>query len=431
MSGTAPALTVIVPTHDRRAMLTRLLDALARGGVSDAELEVIVVADGCTDDTLAALAARHDPFALRVIARASAGGPGRARDLGAGAATGDTLLFIDDDIEPLAGALAVHTSLHAAARTRGEELLVIGAPIPARSRGHDYHMISAWGWWEQQFERMGEPGHRFRHEEIFTGMLSISTSAFRAVGGFDVTFSDCHEDWELGLRLFRRGVRITFARDAGGIHHDLRDLPRLIARKRDEGRADVLLAERNPELWPALRLSSRDARPWTLLGALRRLAFSAPRVGDGLLTVLARLLGPLERLRLRGSWRAVQGAVMYFSYWRGAASQLGGPAQLAALAASVAPAAAAATARAEDQALEIELRDGLTAAERAIDAVRPVALRVRLDGHEVGLVPAVPGAEPLRGEHLRRLLALDLARPLSIAIELSEVSAGTDAGVLA
>ena len=55
---------------------------------------------------------------------------------------------------------------------------------------------------------------------------------------------------------------------------------------------------------------------------------------------------------------------------------------------------------------------------------------MRLDDHDVGLVPAVAGAEPLRGDHLRRLLALDLAWPLSVALEMSEAHAMADTGAL-
>lgn len=56
--------------------------------------EVIVVADGCTDDS----ARLAEEFSSTVLKTASPGGPARARNIGARQAQGEILFFIDADV---------------------------------------------------------------------------------------------------------------------------------------------------------------------------------------------------------------------------------------------------------------------------------------------------------------------------------------------
>ena len=59
--------SVIIPTHDRRHLVLRLLSALARQRVEPGAFEVIVVVDGASDGTAEALRSEHWPFPLRVV----------------------------------------------------------------------------------------------------------------------------------------------------------------------------------------------------------------------------------------------------------------------------------------------------------------------------------------------------------------------------
>ena len=102
------SVTVVVPSRDRRPLLERKLRA--REG-ERAPFEVVVVADACGDDTEGFLAAYRPPYPLRW-----ARGPGvhaaAARNLGAGLAAGEVLLFSDDDVIPRPGWVAAHARLH-------------------------------------------------------------------------------------------------------------------------------------------------------------------------------------------------------------------------------------------------------------------------------------------------------------------------------
>jgi glycosyltransferase involved in cell wall biosynthesis len=89
---TRPAVSAIIPTHNRAPLLAEALDSvLAQAGE---DVEVIVVDDGSTDETPRALA-RH-AGRVRTIRQANAG-VGAARNRGVAAARGGMIAFLDDD----------------------------------------------------------------------------------------------------------------------------------------------------------------------------------------------------------------------------------------------------------------------------------------------------------------------------------------------
>ncbi len=398
-----PEISVVTPTHNRSASLLRLLRALRGGSFPLDRFEVVVVADGCSDDTVAVARAEPLPFSVRVLEQTPGRGAATARNLGAAHAIGRLLVFLDDDIEPGPALLAEHYRAHTEA---GEPAVAIGPPLPVRPADADLDTIAAWDWWEGQFARMRQPGHRFSYDEVFGANLSVPAALFRSVGGFDVELL-CREDGELGLRLIQAGARVMFLPAAGGWHHELRDLQRLIRRKRAEGIADVGLARRHPALWPGLRLSWGELPLWHPLGLLRRSALSAPWMAAILTRGLSSLLPALERLHLRGTWRKVQAGVMYGWYWRGVADAVGGRSGLAALAREC-----HGRMPAPPPAPTIDLAEGLAEAERAIEAARPAGAWIRFGSLDIGSIPARPGAERLRAGHLRAELGTLLPHEL-------------------
>jgi len=414
-----PAASVVIPTHNRRDSVLRLLAALRDGTFPHDQFHVVVVADGCTDDTVEVLRATPFPFAVEVLKQSPAHGAATARNLGATYATGEIIVFIDDDIEPFPVLLEAHVRAHA----HGTGQVVIGPPLPTRAAACDFDTLAAWGWWEEQFAIMSRPGHRFMYEHVFSGNFSMPASLFATVGGFDAAL-DCREDYELGLRLMRHGADVVFAPEAAGYHHELRDRHRLIRRKRAEGKADIFLAQRHPDLWPSLRLAWPLAPLRSPLGVLRRLAFAAPALGDLAARAMARFLDALEYLRMRGAWRNLQAGVMYYWYWRGVADTLGTVRSLAELAAWCADAGAAEADAAAQSEIEVDLSGGIAAAERRLDELRPAGARIRFGIHEIGRIPPIPGAEPLRGVHLRARLATDLSGSLGRALQTAEALGG-------
>src|SRR5690606_607060 len=129
VSRNPPAVSVVIPTRDRSEVLRRTLDALARQTVPAEAMEVIVVADGCTDDTTTWLRGYRPRYRLR-CGELPHSGPAAARNAGAAAAAGEILLFLDDDIEPAPGFVAEHLRSH-----EGSAAVVAIGPCPPIAPG--------------------------------------------------------------------------------------------------------------------------------------------------------------------------------------------------------------------------------------------------------------------------------------------------------
>jgi len=69
--------------------------------------------------------------------------------------------------------------------------------------------------------------------------------------------------------------------------------------------------------------------------------------------------------------------------------------------------------------INIDLQQGWEAAESLLDAERPAGVYLYYDQLTVGHIFPQAGAEPLRGAHLRSILALHFAQPLAGAIAVN------------
>src|SRR5437868_11412329 len=105
-----PAISVIVPTHDRASLLPRALASLLAQDF--APFEVIVVDDGSRDGTAAFLSGVSDPR-LRVLRHGRALGAAGARNSALALARAPIVAFLDDDDEALPGFLAETARAHA------------------------------------------------------------------------------------------------------------------------------------------------------------------------------------------------------------------------------------------------------------------------------------------------------------------------------
>jgi len=402
-----PTVTVIIPTYNRSISLQRTLDALCAQTYPLQQVEIIVVTDGCTDGTAEMLCHYEAPFTLRVIEQLNQG-PSVARNQGAAQARGRLLIFLDDDIESAPSLIEAHVRAHA----RQPDRVVIGYLPPVIQEPTDFFRTGLWVWLEAMFQPMRKPGHRYGYWNLLSGNFSLEAELFARVGGFDPALR-CHEDYELGVRLIKAGASLTFAADALGYHHETSDLNRSLQRKYQEGRADVMIGRRYPELCPSMPLA-HFWEPWSSLSRrLRFLAFAWPGGGDRLAASLRCTLDILEWMRLRSRWRRRLDELLDYWYWRGVAEELGTRRELASF-------LQYGLVRADESVHEIELdlREGLEAAERRLDKERPAGTRIRYGPWPVGRIPSQPGAERLRGAHLRPILATDLAWPLLRALAL-------------
>jgi glycosyltransferase involved in cell wall biosynthesis len=182
--------SVVIATRNRAALLDGALTSL-RAQAEPPPFEIVVVDNGSIDAT-PAVARAHDARYVYVAEP----NRGKARNAGVAAASGERILFVDDDVVLPAGFLAAHARGHA----EGSGSLAVSGPI--------VNVPSA-------DERPTPSAANFSRAFFVTCNVSVPVDDLRAVGGFDESF-DLYgwEDTDLGVRLRERGVRRGFVWDA-------------------------------------------------------------------------------------------------------------------------------------------------------------------------------------------------------------------------
>ena len=260
--------SIVIPTHQRREIVTRTVAALDRQSFSD--FEVIAVVDGSTDGSAESLRGLQTSFPLTVIGGEQ--GAGVARNVGAAAAAGEFLVFLDDDMEADPEMLAEHDR---SIREGGD--MVLGH-LPLHPQSPDTLLSQGVGRWaERRRERLEGLGSDVPVTELNTGQMSVARSTFEELGGFDVSFTReglyGGEDLDFGYRVGRAGLRVVFNPAAISRQFYAVDPAAYTRRTREAGRAARELKLKHPELTQDLR-AGREFTTWrsrVIFGSLARL----------------------------------------------------------------------------------------------------------------------------------------------------------------
>ncbi len=188
-----PTFSIVVPTYQRRQLVTDVVRSLARLDYPGA-VELIIVIDGSTDGTAEALREIEGPFPVRIIEQPNQGAS-EARNRGAAEAANEVILFLDDDMLCQPDLVREHARLH----RDGADAVIGDTPIdPNSPPGFLPESVARW----IASTRVSSPLSPF---DVFTGQLSIRRSVFETLGGFDTTFTSAgafgNEDADLGVRL--------------------------------------------------------------------------------------------------------------------------------------------------------------------------------------------------------------------------------------
>lgn len=211
-SSPAPSISVIIPTYNRAGFLRQCIGSLRECGPAD--LEIIVVDDGSTDDTAEVVGALKPSC---IYLKQSNQGPAAARNLGFGRSTGRYVAFVDSDDEwlPETPCEAVRfldayrevDVLFAEARMGNHEegfqswIELAGEAefnlLPARIVENEIRILER----SPLFRRMAV------RNPVFIGSTIMRREAFAQAGLFDIELWGA-ADWELWLRM---AARMTFA----------------------------------------------------------------------------------------------------------------------------------------------------------------------------------------------------------------------------
>jgi glycosyltransferase involved in cell wall biosynthesis len=188
-------LSIVVPVHNGGRQLASCLQALQASSHHDFE---VLAVDDCSTDGSPAVIHSHGARYLRTPARL---GPAGARNLGAKAARGSILVFVDADVQVPRGALA----------------------IIAEDFERDPQLQAVFGSYDQEpsapgfFSHYKNLFHHYIHQTssenaatFWAGCGAIRRDVFEKIGGFQAEryARPAIEDIELGLRLVRDGHKI-------------------------------------------------------------------------------------------------------------------------------------------------------------------------------------------------------------------------------
>jgi GT2 family glycosyltransferase len=407
-----PVVSIIIPSHNRRDLLCRVLDELAvQDGVTE-PFEVIVVADGCHDGTQAMVQVYRAPFAIKLV-ECSGVGPALARNIGVRQALSPLLLFLDDDVIPTRSLVAAHI----AAQRSYPDSAVLGPYPPEPIASRDRFRQNMQNWWKAHFDELARPGHRFVFTDLLTGNLSIGRGVWETVGGLDPQFARAREDLELGVRLIKHGVPLRYAPAALGWHQEhLTSSPKsMLQRAKEEGRSDALMALKHPDLALALkvcwRLRRLSRRGRAKLAIIRRAGFFDPAmIGIG-----QQLIRIAQRVGLPSIGRRIENPLRLYCYYRGAAEGLGN--SWNAFVAEPMPPE-------PPIAFDVDIAAGLEATEKLLTQARPESARIRFGDKDICTLPFSPGAERWSGQHLRAALSQRGAKALIPVLTMPKAKQG-------
>ncbi len=256
MTGGAPAISIIMPCHNRASLLGRVLEAYDRQQ-GETPFEVVAIDDGSTDATPAILRSYQPAaFCLRVLTSDRNAGPAHARNLGIAAARAPLLLLVGDDIVPTSGLVTGHLEAHR--RYPNPEWAVLGRTIWPPDLPCNSLMRHVDGVGAQQFSYAAlHDGEVVNFRHFYTSNVSVKRRLLDGADQwFDTTFPDAaYEDVELAYRLERsRGLRIVYLERLVGHHHHYYSARAFALRQERCGKMSMHVVGKHPELRPRFRL---------------------------------------------------------------------------------------------------------------------------------------------------------------------------------
>jgi len=281
-------LTLLIPTHNRAAVLRQTLGFLAKLDVpAEHRLELVVIANACTDATVQTVSecAASFSFPARCVEEAQAG-VGHARNRALAEARGEILFFLDDDIAVEPDWLRRHLEVHArhgADLVGGKIGLWFGERQPESWMLPALESVLSWKDLGPEICAVQNPG------DCISGNLSLKRAAAERIGRFRTDLGRRAgallggEEIDFVARALAQGLKVFYTPHALGRHWvpaASLEMPYLKRLATGIGRTRVLMKKR-------LRVGS----------ALRRLFVNPFRI-------LAHLLGAGFAL-LRGDRQAV------------------------------------------------------------------------------------------------------------------------------
>jgi GT2 family glycosyltransferase len=180
MTTRGAVFSIIVPTRNRAASLTRCLQSLVAQEYPRDHYEIIVIDDGGDAPITDLRQSFVDQCCLRIETQSHAG-PAAARNRGAAAARGDLLAFLDDDCAADPGWLSALATVQAAS----PGLMLGGRTVNRLDDNHYAGASQVLVAYLYDYYGRDPSGARF----FASNNMAVPRDRFRALGGFDSSFT--------------------------------------------------------------------------------------------------------------------------------------------------------------------------------------------------------------------------------------------------
>lgn len=291
--------SIIITTYNRREALVETVKALAKQTVPADRYEIIIVDDGSTDDTYAAISELSLPCAVKCFRHPENRGISAGRNLAIRNAKGHYLILVSDDLLVPENFIAMHVET----LERFPGWWVVGG-----FQQLDSLTETSFGRYLDRLERSYDEMRKAN--PVGPGLwemgcptarnLSLASADLDRTGLFDEQFRNSCEDQDLAHRAKQAGIRFLYNASINCLHNDqVNQLKRCCLQQERFAHETVLLCEKYPAIHGNCELArnngyiSRRDKPRAFL---RKLAKSV--LSTALLTTLVeRAIFCAERLR--------------------------------------------------------------------------------------------------------------------------------------
>jgi glycosyltransferase involved in cell wall biosynthesis len=314
-----PRVSVILPTYNRQDRLKRVLAGLEKQSYPLSDFEVVVVSDGSSDGTDDYLRNLETPLHLTPLFQANQG-VAATRNNGLKRATGEIVLFIDDDVVPSPQLIIEHLHWH---DQYGQNVVVMGPMLSP----DDFDM-APWVQWEQamlmkQYDDMMKGRWEPTARQFYTGNTSLARHHILQAGGFDASFRRA-EDVELAYRLANEGLRFLFNPKAIGYHYAERSFNSWIAIPYAYGRNDVIFTRDKGQKWLLATIMYEFHGRNPIIKLLTRTTLDHQRLSSVIIMSLKQLALLGHQLKIAKIPRMAYSGIFNLRHYQGISDELGG-----------------------------------------------------------------------------------------------------------
>ena len=205
-----PAITVVIPTHNRSALVREAIESLWQQTLPSNLWEIVVVDNCSTDDTPQVIAELilRSPCRMSIVKTDRDRGPAGARNAGAAKAKGAFIAFVDSDV-------FLHPSWlqHALETMKADESIgilsgkLVYASRPDRINAYGGEMGRLGHCWDgYEGSSVDEVTQAVNRLWAPTAAVLTRKNLFDELGGFDDTYYFSYEDSDYGWRVNLAGL---------------------------------------------------------------------------------------------------------------------------------------------------------------------------------------------------------------------------------